>query len=67
MFRKAINIISVDPANSQRLYLISSNGVFRSTDGGQNRTFRVDSNGEARSLVLDTSSPAGARIFSVGA
>lgn len=66
MFRKAINIISVDPANSQR-YLISSNGVFRSTDGGQSRTFRVDSNGEARSLVLDTSSPAGARIFSVGA
>jgi hypothetical protein len=61
-----INVIIVDPANSQTLYLSSSSGVFRSIDGGQNWTLGVGSNGDARSLVLDGSSPAGARILYAG-
>lgn len=61
-----INVIIVDPANSQTLYLSSDNGVFRSTDGGQNWTLGVGSNGDARSLVLDRSSPAAARILYAG-
>ncbi|MEP7344992.1 MAG: choice-of-anchor D domain-containing protein [Gemmatimonadaceae bacterium] len=63
---QSINVIIVDPANSQRLYLSSANGVFRSTDGGQNWTQGVGSNGDARSLVLDASSPAAARILYAG-
>lgn len=63
---QAINVIIVDPSNSQTLYLSSSSGVFRSTDGGQNWTLGVGSNGDARSLVLDRSSPAGARILYAG-
>jgi photosystem II stability/assembly factor-like uncharacterized protein len=61
-----INVIIVDPANSQRLYLGSSSGVFFSNDGGQNWTPGIGSNGDARSLVLDSSSPAGARILYAG-
>jgi photosystem II stability/assembly factor-like uncharacterized protein len=61
-----INVIIVDPANSQTLYLSSSIGVFRSTDGGQNWTQGVGSNGDVRSLVLDRSSAAGARILYAG-
>jgi hypothetical protein len=61
-----INVIIVDPANSQTLYLSSSSGVFRSTDSGQNWTLGVGSNGDARSLVLDRSSPASARILYAG-
>src|SRR6266511_2468795 len=61
-----INVIIVDPANSQNLYLASTAGVFRSTDGGQNWTQGAGSGGDARSLVLDTSSPAGARILYAG-
>jgi photosystem II stability/assembly factor-like uncharacterized protein len=61
-----INVIIVDPANSQTLYLGSQSGVFRSTDGGQNWTLGAGSNGDARSLVLDTTSPAGARILYAG-
>jgi hypothetical protein len=61
-----INVIIVDPARSQTVYLASSAGVFRSTDGGQNWTLGVGSGGDARSLVLDTSSPAGARILYAG-
>src|SRR6266516_390316 len=65
-FAQSINVIIVDPANSQIVYLASNVGVFRSTDGGQNWTQGVGSFGDARSLVLDTTSPAGARILYAG-
>ncbi len=65
-FTQAINVIIVDPANSQTVYLSSANGVFRSIDGGQNWIQGVGSNGDAQSLVLDVSSPAGARILYAG-
>jgi photosystem II stability/assembly factor-like uncharacterized protein len=61
-----VNAIIVDPANSQTLYLGSSSGVWRSTDGGQNWTLGTGSGGDARSLVLDTSSPTNARILYAG-
>jgi hypothetical protein len=61
-----INTIIVDPANSQTLYLASSFGVFRSTDAGLNWTQGAGSGGDARSLVLDASSPANARILYAG-
>src|SRR5262249_19886675 len=37
-----------------------------SNDGGQNWTLGIGSNGDARALVLDTSSPAGTRILYAG-
>ncbi|MEM9150324.1 MAG: choice-of-anchor D domain-containing protein [Cyanobacteria bacterium P01_F01_bin.3] len=40
--------------------------MFRSIDGGLNWTLGVNSNGDARSLVLDTTSPANARILYAG-
>jgi hypothetical protein len=71
-FNDWINVIIVDPADSQTIYLASATGVFRSTNGGLD-WFRgtdnngVNINGDVRSLVLDTSSPAGnARILYAG-
>ncbi|MGI8770459.1 MAG: WD40/YVTN/BNR-like repeat-containing protein, partial [Acidobacteriaceae bacterium] len=61
-----INVVIVDPANSNTLYLASSSGVFRSTDRGQNWTAGANGSGDARSLVLDPSSPAGSRILYAG-
>ena len=61
-----INVVIVDPANSNVLYLSSTSGCFRSTDGGRNWAAGVNSFGDARSLVLDTSSPAAARILYAG-
>ncbi|MCL6282620.1 choice-of-anchor D domain-containing protein [Ruegeria sp. 2012CJ41-6] len=62
-----VNSIVVDPANSQIVYAATSSGVWVSNDGGQNwvqgagtATF------DARSLELDTTSPAGARILYTG-
>jgi hypothetical protein len=64
-----INVILVDPANSTTLYLASSTGVYRSTDGGLNwirgRTPTGSIAGDARSLVLDTSA-SGQRILYTG-
>jgi len=60
-----INVIIVDPANGV-LYLGSTSGVFISSDGGQNWTTAAGINGDARSLVLDLTSPAGARILHAG-
>jgi photosystem II stability/assembly factor-like uncharacterized protein len=61
-----INVVLVDPANSNHLYLASSSGLFSSTDAGQNWTAGTGAFGDARSLVLDTSSPVGARILYAG-
>jgi hypothetical protein len=61
-----INTIIVDPANSQIVYLASSTGVWRSTDGGLNWTQGAGSAGDVRSLVLDRTSPANARILYAG-
>ena len=61
-----INVIIVDPANSNVLYLASTSGCFRSNDGGRNWTAGVNAGGDARSLLLDRSSPAGARILYAG-
>ncbi len=61
-----INVIIVDPANSNTLYLGASNGLFRSTDGGRNWTAGTNGGGDARSLVLDTTSPVGNRRLYAG-
>lgn len=57
-----INVIIVDPANSNIIYLGSTSGVFLSVDGGQNWVAGNNASGDARSLVLDISSPASSRI-----
>jgi photosystem II stability/assembly factor-like uncharacterized protein len=67
----AINVIIVDPANSNVLYLAAGGGLFRSTDGGRNWLQGTTSGiitgiTEARSLVLDTTSPAANRILYAG-
>lgn len=56
-----VNVIIVDPANSNILYLGASNGLFRSTDGGRNWTQGTNGSGDARSLVLDKTSPSANR------
>jgi photosystem II stability/assembly factor-like uncharacterized protein len=61
-----INAIIVDPADGNIVYLASSSGLFRSTDGGQNWTPGSNGSGDARSMVLDTSTPAGSRILFAG-
>jgi HYDIN/CFA65/VesB-like, Ig-like domain len=65
-FNQIINEIIVDPARPATLYMATSTGVYRSTDSGQNWTFGTGSSGDARSLVLDATSPAGARILYAG-
>jgi photosystem II stability/assembly factor-like uncharacterized protein/protein involved in polysaccharide export with SLBB domain len=61
-----INVIIVDSANSNTLYLSSTSGLFRSVDGGRNWTAGTNGGGDARSLALDTSSPAAGRILYAG-
>jgi len=61
-----INVIIVDPANSNVLYLGASNGLFRSTDGGRNWTQGTNGGGDARSLVLDATSPSANRRLYAG-
>ena len=65
-FNRIINEIIVDPMTPATLYMGTQSGVFRSTDSGQNWTFGTGSAGDARSLVLDTTSPGGARILYAG-
>jgi photosystem II stability/assembly factor-like uncharacterized protein len=60
---KDIFAIIVDPANSNNLYLASGNGLFFSTDAGQNWTTGVGGGGSAQSLALDTSSPVNGRVL----
>ena len=61
-----INVIIVDPANSNIVYLASSSGLFRTTDGGLNWTAGNNVFGDARSMVLDSTSPSNARILYAG-
>ncbi|MGH9343044.1 MAG: choice-of-anchor D domain-containing protein, partial [Terriglobia bacterium] len=63
---RSIDVVIVDPANSNVLSLASSSGLFRSTDGGQNWTASGNGFGDARSLVMDASTPANARILYAG-
>jgi hypothetical protein len=63
---QAINVIIVDPANSNVLYLGAQNGVYTSADGGQNWTQAAGIFGNARSLALDLTTPAAARILYAG-
>jgi photosystem II stability/assembly factor-like uncharacterized protein len=62
----SINVIIVDPANGSILFCGTSNGVFRSDDGGQNWIAGRNAFGDARSLVLDSTSPPGNRILYAG-
>jgi hypothetical protein len=63
---QTINVIIVDPATSSVLYLASTSGVFTSSDAGQNWTAAAGISGDTRSLVLDPSTPASARILHAG-
>jgi photosystem II stability/assembly factor-like uncharacterized protein len=63
-FNQSINVVIVDPANNQIVYLASNFGLFRSTDGGFNWT--QTANGGANTLVLDPTSPAATRILYAG-
>lgn len=60
-----VNVIIVDPANGA-IYLGSSNGVFTSSDGGENWTQATGLNGNAWSLALDLSTPPAARLLHAG-
>jgi len=61
-----VNVIFVDPADSNVLYLASSTGVYTSADGGQNWTPATGIGGDSRALVLDLTSPPNARILHAG-
>ncbi len=64
-FNQSLNVVIVDPADNQIVYLASNSGLFRSTDGGLN--WAQTSNGVANTLVLDPTSPAAAtRILYAG-
>ena len=67
-FSQVINVVIVDPANPQTVYLASNFGVFVSPDGGLNWTQGAlpGGNVDVRSLVLDPTSPADARILYAG-
>ena len=63
---QTINVIIVDPADSNVIYLAASTGVYTSADGGQNWTAATGIGGDSRALVLDLTSPANARILHAG-
>ena len=65
-FNQVINVVIVDPANSQIVYVASNFGLFVSTDGGLNWTQGAAPFGDVRSLELDPSSPPAARILYAG-
>ena len=66
-----VNRIIVEPSNSNILYLVASNGLYRSTNAGQNWTQGTNGGGgaafiPANTLSLDTTSPTGSRILYAG-
>ncbi|HTS36097.1 MAG TPA: choice-of-anchor D domain-containing protein [Candidatus Solibacter sp.] len=61
-----INGVAVDPANSNIVYLAASNGLFTSSDGGNNWTQGINGLGYGQSLVMDASSPAAGRVIFAG-
>jgi hypothetical protein len=63
---QTINVIIVDPADSNVVYLSSSAGVYTSANGGQSWTQATGIGGDSRALVLDPTSPPGARILYAG-
>lgn len=65
-FSQWINVVVVDPADPQTVYLASQRGVFRSTDGGLNWAQGAGLNGDTQALVLDRSTPAAARVLYAG-
>ena len=65
-FNQVINVVIVDPANHLVVYLASNFGVFVSRDGGLNWTQGALPGGDVRSLVIDLTSPAAARILYAG-
>ncbi len=65
-FNQVINVVIVDPANHKTVYLASNFGLFVSHDSGFNWTQGTAPAGDVRSLQLDTTSPAGARILYAG-
>jgi hypothetical protein len=67
LFRgKNVDKIIVDPANSNVLYLAASNGLYRSSDAGQNWAQGTNGTGDSQSLALDLSSSAANRILFAG-
>ena len=65
-FNQVINVVIVDPANHLVVYLATNSGVFVSGDGGLNWTHGTLPSGDVRSLVMDLTSPAAARILYAG-
>jgi len=65
-FIQIINVVIVDPANHLVVYLASTSGVFVSRDGGLNWTRGSIPGGDVRSLVLDVTSSAAARVLYAG-
>lgn len=63
---QSINVVIVDPTNSNVVYLGATSGLFRSTDGGRNFTAGGNGFGDARSLMVDASTPPNARILYAG-
>ena len=63
---QTINVIIVDPADGNVLYLAASTGVYTSADGGQNWAAATGIGGDSRALVLDLTSPPNARILHAG-
>jgi photosystem II stability/assembly factor-like uncharacterized protein len=63
---QSINVVIVDPTNSNVVYVAAAGGLFYSTDGGQNFTPGNNGFGDARSLEVDRSTPANARILYAG-
>ena len=60
---RQINAVIIDPANSNRMYMGTSIGLYFSNDAGQNWTPGTNGGGDCQSLVLDLSSPANNRIL----
>ena len=63
---RQINAIIIDPANSNRMYMGTSIGLYFSNDAGQNWTPGTNGGGDCRSLVIDLTSPVNARILYAG-